>query len=132
MRALTCKIGTYTNCRTLSLACPFFSVLHQELANTAAAIALVYNEPPNFRLWIGYYQFGNIDMNPANHMPVRQFGDGEGMVFILLYLIKASLNFFLRCGVAQLLAERGDTLGIPCGRRSNNYSHLALSAMKSP
>ena len=83
-------------------------------------MALIYDKSPNLCLRIGHHQLTDKDMNPANYLPICLFYDIDGMTLILLNLVKASLHLFLGGGVAQLLTERSNTLGIPCVGQSNS------------
>lgn len=87
-------------CPTSLLASPLLSLLHQQPSNATAAMAFVCNKSSDFCEPIRYHQFSNMDMNPANHMSVRQFCNINGVLFILLNLVETSLHLFPRCRVA--------------------------------
>lgn len=102
------------------LTSPLLNPSHQEPTNPTTATAFLYNKPPNFCLRIGHQQVRDIDMNPANHMPVRQLCDKDRVAFVLLNPIETSLHLLLSCRVTQLLTENSEALGIPCISQSNN------------
>ena len=108
------------NCPTSFLASPPFSLFHQQPSNPTAVIAFIYDKPPDHGLRIGHDQLTDIDMRPANYVPVRLFCDIDSMTLILLNLVKASLHLFLRRGVTQLLAEHANTPSIPCACQSDS------------
>jgi len=108
------------NCPTSFLTSPPLSLFHQQPSNSTAVIAFIYDKPPNLCLRIGHHQLTNIDVNPANYVPVRLFCDIDSVTLILLNLVKTSLHLFLRRGVTQLLAEHSNTPDIRCARQSNS------------
>jgi hypothetical protein len=59
------------NCLTLFHTSPSLSLLHQEPPNPKTAIVFIYNKSPNFCLRMCDHQLTHIDVNPANHMPIR-------------------------------------------------------------
>ena len=108
------------NCPTSFLASPPFSLFHQQPSNPTAVIAFIYDKPPDHGLRIGHDQLTDIDMRPANYVPVRLFCNVDRVTLILLNLVKASLHLFLRRGVTQLLTEHSNAPDVLCARQSNS------------
>jgi hypothetical protein len=94
MGAFANDIGTQIDGPTPLPTSPFLGTLHQELADPAAPMALIHDEPPDLCVQINEQQGAGMGVNPTGYVSVRQFSDVNDVAILPVNLFESSSRFF--------------------------------------